>query len=116
LLDYQGGCERIKNTAFPDRIAYFGERVAWGIALLIPFCIIDPDNRFDAIEIAVVPLMMLAFILTDRFGAELRNPFENLPNDTPMTAICRTIGIDLREQLGEEGVPEPVQATDGVLM
>jgi putative membrane protein len=116
LLDYQGGCERIKNTAFPDRVSFFNQILAWGVAILIPLSVIKPDHRFDWVEVLVVPLMMLAFIITERLGSELRNPFEGRPNDTPMTAICRTIEIDLRQQLGEEDVPPPIEAVDGVLM
>ncbi|MBW2498860.1 MAG: hypothetical protein JRF61_16400 [Deltaproteobacteria bacterium] len=116
LLDHQGGCERIKHTAFPDRVSFFNQTLAWGVAVLIPLCVIDTDHRFDLVEIVVVPCMMLAFIITERLGSELRNPFEGLANDTPMTAICRTIEIDLRQQLGEVEVPAPIEAVDGVLM
>ena len=33
-----------------------------------------------------------------------------------MIAICRTIEIDLRQLLGEEDVPAPLEPVDGVLM
>jgi len=70
LLDIQGGCERIKNTALD----------------------------------------------VEQLGSSLRNPFENLDNDTPMTALRRTIEIDLRQQLGETNLPPPIEPVDGVLM
>lgn len=41
---------------------------------------------------------------------------ENQPNATPMSALCRTIEIDLRQQLGEAEIPPPLQAVNGVLM
>ena len=46
----------------------------------------------------------------------LENPFENAAMDTPMTAISRTIEINLRQMLGEPDLPEPLQPVNGVLM
>ena len=51
-----------------------------------------------------------------QLGEELNDPFENEPNDTPMTALCRTIEIDLRQMLGERDLPDPLEPVDGVLM
>ncbi len=116
LHDAQGGCERIKHTAVPDRVAYITQVVAWGLAVLIAVALMDSENRVDPIDMLVVPFMMLSFVIIDRLGAELRNPFENRSNDTPMTALCRGIEIDLRQQLGEKELPPPVEPVDGVLM
>jgi ion channel-forming bestrophin family protein len=112
----QGGCERIKNTVLSDRVVYFTRLIAWCLAVLIPVCIIDWEWKFDYIEFLVVPVMMLVFILTELLGAELKNPFENRPNDTPMSALCRTIEIDLRQQLGETRLPDPIEPEDGILI
>ena len=116
LTDALGGCERIKKTAFPDRVAFFTRMSAWLMAVMIPVLIESPDNVFDIIDYVVVPMMMLSFLLTERLGAELKRPFENLPNDTPMTSICRRIEIDLRASLGETDLPEPLQPENGILM
>ena len=35
--------------------------------------------------------------------------YENFINDVPMTALCRTIEIDLRQMLGEEELPDPAE-------
>lgn len=116
LYNLQGGCERIKNTVFPDRVAYFTRLIAWFMAFLIPVCVLEADQRYDVLDFILVPTIMLIFIVTERLGAELKNPFENMPNDTPMSALCRTIEIDLRQQLGETDVPEPLLPKNGVLM
>ena len=116
LCNYQGGCERIKNTVFPDRVAFFTRVVAWSLCLLIPVSVLDADSRFTVSELGVLPAVMLAFVVTERLGADLKNPFENRANDTPMSALSRTIEIDLRQQLGEKDVPEPLAAQDGILM
>ncbi len=38
------------------------------------------------------------------------------PNDVPITALSRTAEIDLRELLGEPGVPSPRHPVNSILM
>lgn len=111
----QGGCERIKHTPFPQNIAYATRAVAWVMAIVVPVAITDPSNRFELVDMVVVPFLMLSFLLIERLGAELRNPFENEPNDIPMTALCRTIERDLRCSLGETPLPPEIEPKDTVL-
>ncbi len=54
-------------------------------------------------------ILRLAF----RAGQMLMDPFENTPAGTPMSAIVRTIEINLLEQLGESDLPEPVAPING---
>ncbi|MEM7550568.1 MAG: hypothetical protein AAF363_12880 [Bacteroidota bacterium] len=51
-------------------------------------------------------------------GDNSEGPFENYVNDVPMSAICRTIEIDLMEMLGEpkETIPEKIKPVDDVLL
>ena len=116
LTSSQGGCERIKHTAFPDRVRFFTRYSAWLMAGIVPLLALDRENTLASLDHVFVPILMLAFLLTERLGAELKNPFENLPNDTPMTALCRTIEIDLRAALGETELPAPLLPEKGVLM
>jgi putative membrane protein len=116
LTHHQGGCEKIKTTAFPDRVAYFSRFTAWGLAITIPCVVLESDNQIDLIDMLVTPFLMLSFLLTERLGSDLKTPFANRVNDTPMTALCRTIEIDLRQQLGESEIPEPLEPVNGILM
>ena len=116
FLDSLGACERIKNTPFPGNLTYVTRVIAWIMAATIAIAIIEPENRFDAIDMVVVPFLMLSFVIIERLGAELKNPFENAPNDTPMTALCRTIERDLRQSLGEESLPPEITPSNGILM
>ena len=43
------------------------------------------------------------------------DPFEGRINDVPMTALCRTIEIDLRDMLDESDLPPKVQPKDHIL-
>jgi putative membrane protein len=51
----------------------------------------------------------------DQIGRDLENPFENLPHDISLTAISRTIEINLKQMVGEKDVPAPLAPVDGVL-
>jgi putative membrane protein len=116
LLDIQGGCERIKNTAFPDEVRFISKAMVWLSAIAIPIAFLSANDEIHALEVVAVVVISLSFMVVEQLGAALKNPFENLDNDTPMTALCRTIEIDLRQQLGETDVPPPMEPVDGVLM
>jgi putative membrane protein len=89
---------------------------AWIAAVLIPLATIDLDIlTYDIVEIVFVFIMMSVFVMVERIGDALKDPFENHSNDTPMTALCRTIEISLREQLGETDLPPKIEPQDGVL-
>ena len=116
LLDIQGGCERIKNTAFPDEVRFISRAMVWLGAVAIPVAFLSADKDIHALEIVAVIVIVLSFMIVEQLGAALKNPFENLDNDTPMTALCRTIEIDLRQELGETDLPSPIEPVGGVLM
>ena len=116
LLDIQGGCERIKNTAFPDEVRYVSRAMVWLSAIAVPVAFLSANTEIHTLEIIAAVVISLSFMVVEQLGAALKNPFENLDNDTPMTALCRTIEIDLRQQIGETDLPPPIQPVDGVLM
>jgi putative membrane protein len=116
LLDIQGGCERIKHTAFPDEVRFISRAMVWLTAVAIPVAFLSTRNQVHILEIIAVIIISLGFMVVEQLGASLKNPFENLDNDTPMTALCRTIEIDLRQALGETELPRPVEPVNGVLL
>jgi len=116
LLDIQGACERIKTTVFPDAVTRVTRVLVWGLALMLLVATLGPQGRGGVTTTIGVVIMAMAFISIDSMGHDLKNPFENLPNDTPMTSLSTTIERDLREMLGETDLPEPIQPVKGVLM
>ncbi|MCX7097852.1 MAG: bestrophin family ion channel [Methylococcales bacterium] len=116
LYDIQGSCERIKRSAFPDRFNFHTRLFVWVLAVLIPFCLIETEQRFDVVAMTTETLLAFIFVTIERLGSELRDPFENRINDTPMSTLCRSIEIDLRQQLGETQLPPPLAPVGGVLM
>ncbi len=125
--NFQGGCERIKNTPFPRQYAYFGTLFAWFFVLLLPFGLLNAFNdEFLGLEAPKQIWMQLAeillsvtiswiFIMMDKVGSNSEDPFEGRFNDVPMTAICRTIEIDLRDMLDEKPLPEKVMPKNNIL-
>lgn len=116
LYDIQGGCERIKNTAFPDEVRFISRGLVWLSAIAVPIAFLSADREIRFVEVMAVMGIALSFMVVEQLGASLKNPFENDDNDTPMTALCRTIEIDLRQMLGETQIPPPIEPADGVLM
>jgi len=117
LHDVQGGCERIKNTTFPDAVTLITRVLVWGMVLLLLLATLGPEGRGGGIAATIaVCIMALGYIWIESLGRDLNDPFEGRPNDIPMTSLSVTIERDLREMLGETDLPEPVKPVKGVLM
>jgi putative membrane protein len=112
ICDQMGGCERIKNTVFPRQYSVYSTVFVKIYTYLLPFVLINQTGW-----IAIPSSLILGFIFfaLDTIAKGIENPFENSFNDTPMSAICRTIEINLLQQLGEKDLPEPVEPVNGFL-
>ncbi|MGI9549949.1 MAG: bestrophin family protein [Aurantibacter sp.] len=127
MYNLQGKCERIKNTPFPRQYAYFSTLFTWIFVLLLPFGLLDvfeegitniPSMVRQWSIFMMIPFSVLIswiFTTMEKVGSNSEDPFEGRINDVPMTALCRTIEIDLRDMLDEENLPQKVQAKDNIL-
>ena len=114
LTASMGKCERIKNTVFPTN---YRKGLHIAIYLFSIFLILSQPLQLPILmEIGIVVLLSLVFFYLEKAAYLLQDPFENLPTDTPTTAISRTIDINLRQLLGETELPTPVQEEDFYLM
>ena len=111
FYEIQGKAERIKNTVFPWGYAFYTHRLVWLLAFLIPFGFV---HNVSLPEIVLSAIISTIFVTIEQVGENLDNPFDNSFNDTPMSALCRSIEIDLLEQLGEQRT-EPITADKGIL-
>lgn len=120
LYDQQGACERIKTYPFPRQYAFFSELFVWMLAIILPFGLVGElskiGHEYVWVTIPMSVLISWIFYVMEIVGDKSENPFENGVNDIPMTAICRTIEIDLREMLGEKDVPGRVYPVRHILM
>lgn len=109
----QGGCERIKLTPIPYTYNVLIHRIVAIYCLAMPFGLLETAGALTPV---VVCLIAYAFFGLDAIGDDVEQPFETDDNDLPLEAISRTIEINLLQLLGEQNIPEPVQAVDGVLL
>ena len=112
LTDSLGGCERIKNTVFPRQYSYYTTYFVAIYSYLLPFILVSNSGWFT---IPFTVLIGFIFFALDSIARGIENPFENTFNDTPMSAICRTIEINIRQMLGEKDLPKPVEPVNGFL-
>ncbi|MCG8307260.1 MAG: hypothetical protein MI975_07685 [Cytophagales bacterium] len=113
LCDSMGKSERIKNTVFPIQYSSFTRMAIIIYAILFPFGAITQK----AISMVLLTFVVVFFfLLIDAIGTYLKDPFENRKSDTPLSAIARTIEINLLEMIGENDIPKKPEAEKGVLM
>jgi putative membrane protein len=112
LSNIQGGCERIKNTPLPRQYDFYPELLVKVYCIILPFVLVDDLKWFTPVATVVIGS---AFLVLNRIGKNLEDPFENCVYDTPMTALSFTIEMNLRQALGETQLPEPVTPVGGVL-
>lgn len=103
MMDLQGMAERIKGTVFPYYYVYFTQVFLWVFIVLLP-CILVESMGWSAVPMAMV--ISFVFYILDKSGHVTEDPFENRAADTPMSSICTTIEIDLRQMLEETELPE----------
>jgi putative membrane protein len=118
LYDLQGKAERIKDTPLPRQYDYFPRVFMFMFVTLLPAGMITELQKVnsDWLVIPLATVVSFMFYVLMRVGEFNEDPFEGRFTDTPMTALCRTIEIDLREQLGETEIPLAVEPVDGILM
>lgn len=116
----QGKAERIKTFPFPRQYA---STALW---LTCVFCALTPLGMLDVflnvtgwaywLSPIISALVIWIFFLMEKIGDYSENPFEGTYNDVPITAISRTIEIDLREMISDSHIPKPLQEEDGFLL
>ncbi len=106
LCDAQGKCERIKSTVFPVTYRLFLHGIIYLFVITLAISL-----RVDGLfETPLLIAISAAFFLLEKSAKHMQDPFENRPTDTAMTAIARTIEINIKQLLKETEIPQPHQA------
>ena len=108
LCASMGKSERIKSTVFPKTYRIF---LRFFIYVFIFTLVIAISGVNPVFEVFILLFISLPFFLLKRTAYLMQDPFENRPTDTSVTAIARTIEINLKELINDESVPEPMEAT-----
>ena len=105
IANAQGGMERLKNTPLPNQFRFFPTIFTHLFCLLLPIGLVETLGIATPLGSTVAGLM---FLMVLQFGDDLVDPFANTVHDVPLTAMCRTIEIDLLQAIGDEA-PEPMK-------
>ena len=106
LCDAQGKSERIKTTIFPVTYRLFLHAIIYLFVVTLSVSLKDTGGIF---EIPLLLLISAAFFLLEKSATHMQDPFENRPTDTAITAIAKTIEINIKQLLKEDEVPKPHQ-------
>jgi putative membrane protein len=111
IANAQGGMERLKNTPLPNQYRFFPTLFTHIFCILLPIGLVETLGFATPLGSTVAGLMFLAVL---QIGDDLVDPFADTVHDVPLTAMCRTIEIDLLQSIGDPA-PDPVKPVKGVL-
>lgn len=111
ITNAQGGMERLRNTPLPHQFRFLPILFAHLFCLLLPIGLVETLGLATPLGSTLAGLMFLAVL---RVGDDLVDPFSNTVHDVPLTAMCRTVEIDLLQAIGDKA-PEPASPVRGVL-
>lgn len=128
FYDYQGRSERIKNFPYPRQFATINSFFIKLFCIMLPFGMLKDFDKLNESVTGilkgnmvwlVVPFsMLISWVYTslEQVGESTENPFEGSANDVPISQICRTAEIDMREMLGETELPPPLQPKNNIIL
>lgn len=111
IANAQGGMERLKNTPLPMQYRFFPALFTRIFCVLLPIGLVETLGMATPVGSTIAGLMFLAIL---QIGDDLVDPFANDVHDVPMSAMCRTIEIDLLQSIGD-AAPAPLGEVKGVL-
>lgn len=113
LCDSMGKAERIRSTVFPATYRRFIHYFIYLFLIVLSLALVETVGLW---EIPLLTLVASTFFLIEKTSFHMQDPFRNRPTDTAVTAIARTIDINIRQLLGDSEVPEPWPAGEFYLM
>lgn len=120
LYNQQGASERIKNFPYPRQYATVNLYFIKAFVLLIPLGLLPEFAKLGEHMVwLTIPFSVLCswiFTTMEKIGEATESPFEGGANDVPITAISRTIEIDLCEMLNQSDLPKPKKSVNEILM
>ena len=128
LLVQQGRSERIKDFPYPRQFATINAIFVKLFCLFLPFGLLrEFDKLNESVEgimkgnmiWLVIPFSVLIswmYTSLEQVGESTESPFEGSANDVPISQICRTAEIDLREMLGETDLPPSLQPKNNIVL
>jgi ion channel-forming bestrophin family protein len=108
LVDYLGGCERIRKTPLPFAYVVHLRRALVMYCFTLPFALVDSFGWATVFDTFVVSYI---FFGIEEIGVEIEGPFGHDDNDLPLEDICEGIRHNLLslvevERAAPDAMPE----------
>lgn len=120
FYNQQGASERIKNFPYPRQFATLNLYFIRAFVLLVPLGMLQEFNKMGGhlvwLSVPFSALSAWIFTTLEKIGESTESPFEGSANDVPITAISRTIEIDLLEMFDQHDVPAPLKPENNILL
>jgi putative membrane protein len=105
LCDSMGKAERIANTVFPSTYRKYLHFFIYIFLISLSIALVESVGIY---EIPLLVVIASTFFLIEKSARHLQDPFANRPTDIAVTAIARTVEINLRQLLLEKDIPQAV--------
>ena len=105
-------CERIQNTPLPFAYTLLVHRTTYLYCFMLPFSL---ATSLGWVTPLVCSVIAYTFFGLDALSEEITDPFGVAANHLPLTALSRTIEINLLEALGETNLPPAISPKNGCL-
>jgi len=110
LVDYLGGCERIRKTPLPFAYVVHLRRALVMYCFSLPFALVDSYGWATVLDTLLVAYI---FFGIEEIGVEIEGPFGHDDNDLPLEDICATIQHNLLTMVELESA-EPEVMPEGL--
>jgi ion channel-forming bestrophin family protein len=105
LCDGMGKAERINSTVFPTTYRLFIHVFIYLFLIILSLALVE---TIGILEIPILVAIASTFFLIEKTARHMQDPFSGRPTDTSVTAIARTIEINIKQVLLEKDVPKPL--------
>lgn len=111
----QTACERLENTSLPLAYSLLVHRTSFLFVVLAPWALVGEMGWWTPVFTAIVAY---TFFGLDELSRQLQEPFRvNEPNALALSAMCRTMEMDVCEALpGRHVPPKLLPGHDSILM
>lgn len=103
LVDYLGGCERIRKTPLPFAYVVHLRRALVLYCFTLPFALVTSYGWYTILDVLLISYV---FFGIEEIGVEIEGPFGHDDNDLPLNDICETIHRNVYALAGIEKSPK----------
>jgi putative membrane protein len=103
LVDYLGGCERIRKTPLPFAYVVHLRRALVLYCYTLPFALVSSYGWYTIMDVTIISYV---FFGIEEIGVEIEGPFGDDDNDLPLEDICETIYRNVYAIAGLESHPK----------